>query len=328
MLHAMPVLSRRARLLMLATLLAFAAGILLVALLRSAAPAGADLPSGSAVPSTSAHSSAPSTPSSTATPAPTPEAEVLLAVGDIGSCDGETDEAVASLASSLPGSIALLGDIAYPDGTTENFESCFEPAWGPMRPRLHPAPGNHEYETPEASAYFAWFGAAAGQPGQGWYSWDLGAWHLVALNSNCAFVGGCGPGSPQLAWLEADLAASDAECLLAYWHAPRHSSGRHGSLTHTDPLWVALVGAGMDVALAGHDHSYERLVADGVREFVVGTGGRSLYAFEQEPLPTTEVRHDDSYGLLRLDLGDGGYEWEFLPAGNSPFSDSGTGDCG
>jgi hypothetical protein len=248
-------------------------------------------------------------------------------VGDIGFCDGETDEAVASLASRLPGSIAILGDIAYPSGSATDFASCFEPAWGPMRPRLRPVPGNHEYETPEASAYFAWFGAAAGERGQGWYSWDLGAWHLVALNSNCAFVGGCGVGSPQLAWLQADLAAHPADCLLAYWHAPRYSSGHHGTLTHTDALWTALVGAGMDVALAGHDHSYERMVVDCVREFVVGTGGRSLYAFEHEALPTTEVRQDETYGILRLDVGEGNYDWEFLPASEPAFTDVGSGDC-
>jgi hypothetical protein len=323
----MPVLTRRARLLALATLLALAAGILLVAIFRPPAPAGLDL-SSSAVPSRSAIAIASPSGSSTASVAASPEPEVLLAVGDIGSCDGETDEAVASIASSLPGSIALLGDIAYPSGSVTDFATCFEPAWGPMRQRLHPAPGNHEYETPEASAYFAWFGAAAGEPGQGWYSYELGAWHVVALNSNCAFVGGCGVGSPQLTWLQADLAAHPAECLLAYWHAPRYSSGRHGSLTHTDALWTALVGAGMDVALAGHDHSYERLVVDGVREFVVGTGGRSLYAFDREALPATEVRQDDSYGLLRLDLSKGGYEWEFLPLSPTVFSDAGTGVCG
>jgi len=316
----MPVLTRRIRLLALATLLALAAGILLVALVRQPGPSAHDAPS--------ATSSASQPTSFSPSEDPPDETEVLLAVGDIGFCDGETDEAVASLASSLPGSIALLGDIAYPDGSTTDFAACFEPAWGPMRPRLHPAPGNHEYETPEASAYFAWFGAAAGEPGQGWYSWDLGAWHLVALNSNCAFVGGCGVGSPQLAWLQADLAAHPAECLLAYWHAPRYSSGRHGSLTHTDALWDALVGAGMDVALAGHDHSYERMVVDGVREFVVGTGGRSLYPFEDDALPATEIRHDDTYGLLRLDLGEGNYVWEFLPASQPAFTDVGSGDCG
>ena len=316
----MPVLTRRARLLALATLLALAAGIVIVALIRQPEPSAPDLPS-SATPSVSRSASP-------AASSPSDEAPVLLAVGDIGYCDGETDEAVATLASRLPGSLAILGDIAYPDGTIGNFESCFEPAWGPMRSRMHPTPGNHEYETPEASAYFAWFGAAAGEPGQGWYSWDLGAWHLVALNSNCALVGGCGAGSPQLAWLEADLAAHPTACLLAYWHHPRYSSGRHGSIEETDALWNALVGAGMDVALAGHDHTYERMVVDGVREFVVGTGGRSLYPFEDEALPATEVRQDDTYGILRLDLGEGGYEWEFLPAGPTVFSDAGTGDCG
>jgi len=303
----MPVLTRRARLLALATLLALAAGILLVALFRPGAPPSLGQPA--------------------TLPSPPANAEVLLAVGDIGSCSGEADEAVATLASRLPGRIAVLGDIAYPNGTTQNFESCFEPAWGPMRPRMHPTPGNHEYDTQGASPYFSWFGDSAGEPGHGWYSFDLGAWHVVSLNSNCPVVGGCGEGSPQLQWLEADLAAHPSDCLLAFWHHPRFSSGRHGTGLQTDALWIALVRAGMDIALAGHDHSYERIAAGGPREFVVGTGGRSLYRFEKEPLASTEARHDGSYGLLWLALGEGSYQWQFVPLGMTLFSDSGTGDC-
>jgi alkaline phosphatase len=303
----MPVLSRRARLVALATLLALAAGLLLVATIRPRPAVGLDPP-----PSIST---------------PPQAAEILLAVGDIGSCDGQADEAVAALASGLPGSIALLGDIAYDQGSAADFENCFEPAWGPMRSRLHPVPGNHDYETPGASAYFDWFGAAAGTLGQGWYSFELGAWHLVALNSNCGAVGGCGPGSAELAWLEADLAAHPSACLLAFWHHPRYSSGLHGTIVLTDSLWDALVAHGLDVALAGHDHSYERLAVDGAREFVVGTGGRSIYEFEHDPLPMTEVRHAGSYGLLWLALGANAYEWQFLSLGDPTFTDTGSGDC-
>ena len=303
----MPVLTRRARLLALVTLLALAAGILLVALLRPGAPS-LDQPA-----------TLPSAPAN---------AEVLLAVGDIGSCSTGADDAVAALASRLPGSIAILGDIAYPNGTIGNFETCFEPAWGPMRSRMHPTPGNHEYDTPDANPYYDWFGDAAGGRGTGWYSFDLDAWRVVSLNSNCAFVGGCREGSLQLDWLERDLAAHPSDCLLAFWHHPRYSSGRHGSLPQTEALWGALVRAGMDVALAGHDHSYERVAAGGTREFVVGTGGRSLYRFEKDNLPSTETRHDGSYGLLWLALGEGTYEWQFVPLGTTPFSDSGTGGCG
>jgi hypothetical protein len=307
----MPVLSRRARLIALATLLALVAGMGLVGFVRPwiVARVGA-----LAIP--------------LVLPSEPDDAEVLLAMGDIGSCGGRSDEAVADLASRLPGSIALLGDLAYDDGTAAEFEACFEPAWGPMRSRLRPTPGNHEYETPDASPYFDWFGAAAGTPGEGWYSYELGAWHVVVLNSNCAFVGGCDEGSAQLAWLVADLAAHPADCLLAYWHHPRYSSGLHGSSEDTDPLWVALVDAGLDVALAGHDHDYERIRVGEVTDFVVGTGGRSLYPFEREALPTTEARHDKSFGLLWLALGEARYEWQYLPLGTTAFTDSGTGDCG
>jgi len=143
-------------------------------------------------------------------PSVEPGAVVLLAVGDIGSCDGTDDEAVADLAARLPGTIALLGDIVYPDGSPTDFADCFDPAWGSLRARIRPAPGNHEYQTTDASGYFSYFGAAAGPPGEGWFSYDLGAWHVIVLNSNCDEVGGCDAGSPQLAWLEADLAASGA----------------------------------------------------------------------------------------------------------------------
>ena len=302
----MPILSRRVLLVALATVLAVLAGLVLIQLLRPRAAVGLNPP--------------------TTLPTPSASAEVLLAVGDIGSCERQSDEAVAALAAGLPGAIALLGDIAYEKGTTAEFRRCFEPAWGPMQPRFHPVPGNHEYETPGASAYFDWFGAEAGTPGEGWYSFELGAWHLVALNSNCGLVG-CGAGSPQLAWLEADLAAHPSTCLLAFWHHPRYSSGRHGSIPGTDALWDALVAQGLDVALAGHDHSYERVAADGAREFVVGTGGRSLYAFEHGPIPETEVRHTGNYGLLWLALAPDSYEWQFLSLGTPDFTDTGSGDC-
>jgi 3',5'-cyclic AMP phosphodiesterase CpdA len=252
---------------------------------------------------------------------------VLLAVGDISTCDRQDDEAVAALASRLPGTIALLGDLAYDDATTAEFRDCFAPAWSPMQERLRPAPGNHEYLSPNAAPYFEFFGAAAGTPGEGWYSYDLGTWHLIALNSNCDSIGGCDAGSPQLDWLEADLAAHPTDCLLAYWHQARYSSGLHGSSEETEPLWAALLEAGMDVALTAHDHSYERLRIGDMREFVVGTGGKSHYPFEEAALPTTEVRNADTFGLLSLTLGEGRYEWEFVPVGTATFSDAGTGEC-
>jgi hypothetical protein len=265
-------------------------------------------------------------------PIPLPSVEsgatVLLAVGDIGSCDGTHDEDVASLAARLPGTIALLGDIAYPDGSASDYANCFDPAWGPLLDRVRPTPGNHEYQTTDAAGYFSEFGSAAGTPGEGWYSYELGAWHVVVLNSNCDFVAGCDEGSPQLAWLEADLRAHPATCTLAYWHHPRVTSGRHRDNMRVDTLWHALAGAGTDVVLAGHDHDYERIEPiDGMRSFVVGTGGRSLYEFVYPTGPWTEWRANDSYGLLMVTLQDTAYDWRFVPAVGSTLVDAGSGEC-
>ena len=315
----MLILSPRARLLALISLLAVAAGLLLLVLMRPNEP-GLELPS--ELPSVAARSQpAPGTSGS-----PQPEPEVLLAVGDIGYCGGEADEAVADLASRLPGTIALLGDTVYDSGTPEEFASCFDPAWVPMRSRFRPAVGNHEYETDGAAGYFGYFGSAAGVVGEGWYSYEVGAWHVVVLNSNCSQVE-CGDDSPQMAWLRQDLSAHSSDCLLAYWHHPRWSSGRHGSAGFVDGFWQTLQGADVDVVLNGHNHSYERLLVDGVREFVVGTGGRSLRGYFRPPLPETEARSADAYGLLWLSLDAGKYDWEFVALGRSGFTDSGTGSC-
>jgi len=274
-----------------------------------------------------------------ALPSPTPAGSVgpapsgnpsatLLAVGDIASCDVTADELVGELAARLQGTIALLGDIAYDKGSYDDFAYCFDPTWGQLRSRLRPAPGNHEYETKEAAGYFTYFGAAAGDPAAGWYSYDLGTWHVIALNSNCGAIGGCKVGSPEMTWLAADLAAHPGECTLAYWHHPRWSSGRHGSNDFTDPMWDALAAAGADVVLSGHDHDYERMEPiDGMRAFVVGTGGRSLYAWPGSPLPQTAVRANDTYGLLELTLGSGEYSWRFVSASGGTLMDSGSAQC-
>jgi hypothetical protein len=270
---------------------------------------------------------------------PRPLIVTLLAVGDIGSCDGTADEWVAAvaaeLASTTDATIALLGDIVYPDGSTANFDACFDPAWQPLLARLRPVPGNHEYETTDAAAYFAEFGELnPGDPGEGWYSYRLGDWLILALNSNCEAIGGCGPDSPQYRWLAEQLAlqiiADDGRCTLAYWHHPRFSSGRHGSDPMSAPLWSLLADADAELVLSGHDHTYERFAPiDGIRQFVVGTGGRSLYPFEGEPLPLTEARADDTYGLLQLSLEPDGYAWRFVPATDvgGSFTDVGDAAC-
>ena len=257
---------------------------------------------------------------------PGAEPKVLVAVGDIGSCDSNADDAVAGLAKRLGGTVAALGDTVYERGSDAEFADCFDPAWGSMKSRIRPAVGNHEYETDGAAGYFDYFGSAAGKRGQGWYSYDLGGWHIVVLNSNCDIID-CQPGSPQLKWLHDDLAQANASCLLAYWHHPRWSSGRHGSQASVQPFWDELEPAGVDVILNGHDHDYERVQVQHIEQFVVGTGGRSLYPYTKRPLATTQTRTDQAYGALWLELQPAGYEWQFISLGDSGFKDDGSGSC-
>jgi hypothetical protein len=274
-----------------------------------------------------------------APPSPTsePTPSVLIAVGDIAGCDVDGDEATAALVEGLPGTVAVLGDTAYPSGTPEEYAQCYDPAWGHFRDRTRPAVGNHEYATPGASGYFAYFGLSAGPSGLGYYSYDLGSWHVVVLNSQCWEVGGCGRGDPQAEWLEGDLLAHPAECTLAYWHVPRFSSGIHGSSDVVQAYWEILVEAGAEIVLSGHDHDYERFapqdsqgMADpesGVRQFVVGTGGYGRYFFRDPPLPNSEVRDSSTYGVLVLRLFVGRYEWEFVPVAGGTFTDAGSAAC-
>ena len=198
-------------------------------------------------------------------------------------------------------------------------------------------PGNHDYRTfGGAEPYFAYFGTRAGTPGQGWYSFELGTWHVVALNSNCDQVGGCGSTSAQLEWLAADLAAHPADCTLAYWHHPRWSSGnQHGSDDRTDAFWRLFADAGAEIVLNGHEHVYERFAPmngtgapdqDGLVEFVVGTGGRPLSQFDAA-LPTSVVRDNTTLGVLQLTLRAGGYDWAFVPVTEGGFTDAGSADC-
>ncbi|HEX2027091.1 MAG TPA: cell wall-binding repeat-containing protein, partial [Nitriliruptorales bacterium] len=260
---------------------------------------------------------------------------VLVGAGDIAVCGSDGDEATAALLDRFGGTVATFGDNAYDRGTPGEFADCYHPSWGRHRDRTRPSPGNHDYGTDGAAGYFGYFGARAGDPGQGWYSYDLGPWwHVVALNSNCSAVAGCGPGSPQERWLRADLAANPDRHVVAYWHHPRWSTGRHGSSDATAVFWQALYDHGAELVLNGHDHTYERFApmrpdgtADpthGIRQFVVGTGGAGLYRFSSDPLPTTEVRRNDTRGVLVLTLRSEGYDWEFVPVAGGSFTDRGS----
>ena len=267
-----------------------------------------------------------------------PTTEVLVGAGDIASCDLTGDEDTAKLLDRIPGTIFTTGDHAYYDGTETEFAECYEPSWGRHTNRTYPVPGNHDYNTANASGYFSYFGPAAGEPGEGYYSYDLGEWHIIALNSTCeSVIGGCQEGSPMLRWLEEDLATNSKACTLAYWHRPLFSSGAtHGNGPDIKPIWDALYAAGAEVVVNGHEHNYERFapqdpngVADaerGIREFVVGTGGYYPYPLG-EIQPNSEVRNDDTHGVLKLTLRPSDYEWEFVPVADNPFKDSGSGSC-
>jgi acid phosphatase type 7 len=271
----------------------------------------------------------------------TPEANqspvVLLAAGDIADCTNLAGaEATAKILEENSGTVAAIGDLAYPDGTRENFK-CYDQTWGRVKDRTRPAPGNHEFHSQGATFYFEYLGKAAGDPKDGFYSYDLGAWHIVSLNSECAEIGGCNEGSREEKWLRADLAAHPAACTLAYFHKPLFSSGAaHGNDPEVKPLFQALYDANADVVLGGHDHDYERFApqdadgkadsARGIREFVVGTGGKSHRAFVA-PLPNSEVRDNTAFGVLRLTLKSDSYDWKFIPEAGKAFTDSGTGQC-
>jgi acid phosphatase type 7 len=263
---------------------------------------------------------------------------VLVAAGDIADCSSSGDEATAKLLGRIPGSILALGDEAYEHGSPREFASCYGPTWGQFKNRTRPAPGNHEYETPNAEGYFTYFGGAAGRQGKGYYSFDLGNWHLIALNSNCTDVGGCDSSSPQGQWLRDDLAKNEKKCTLAYFHYPLFTSGRYRpGIPAMRPLWEALYRAGADVVLNGHDHNYQRFAAQdpegeadperGIREFVVGTGGKSLYEIGSPPIANTQVYDDHTFGVLKLTLHPGSYAWRFVPVAGQSFTDSGHTLC-
>ena len=274
---------------------------------------------------------------------------VFVGAGDIASCTSKWDEATADLLDTIPGTVYTTGDNAYDSGTASEFENCYDPSWG--RPeilaRTYPTVGNHEYDaSQDASGYFGYFGAAGrvvsyDASTKGYYSYDLGDWHVVALNSMCeqASVGGCGASSPMVTWLEEDLKANPSPCTLAYFHHPLFSSGSSsGGSSKMKPSWEALYAANADVILNGHLHNYERFApqtpsgvrddAQGIREFVVGTGGRSLNAFKSNAA-NSEKSNANTYGVLKLTLHPSGYDWEFVPAAgqSSSFTDSGSDSC-
>ncbi len=260
---------------------------------------------------------------------------VLVGAGDIADCNRLGDDATANQLDGIPGIVYATGDLAYPNGRTEDFANCYDPTWGRHKARTRPTPGNHEYDdSPTAAPYFTYFGANAGTAPNGYYSYDVGTWHVVVLNDNVSMTAN----SAQVQWLRADLNGRTGQCVLAYWHRPRFSSGPAGPTTGTQALWQALADSGVEIALWGHDHAYERFAPmngagspspTGVRAWVIGTGGgESLVSGFPNLQPNSEVRDNTSRGVLRFTLYDGRYRWEFMPAaGFGTFTDSGSTNC-
>ncbi|MBP1607264.1 MAG: Alkaline phosphatase [Acidobacteria bacterium] len=258
---------------------------------------------------------------------------VLVGAGDIAKCE-ILGGAIATgrLLDRIPGTVFTVGDHAYDDGTEEQFAKCYTPAWGRHKARTRPSPGNHDYHTGNGKPYYDYFGENAGPPGLGYYSYDLGEWHIIALNSVIAIDAK----SPQGRWLAEDLKANARDCIIAYWHAPLFSSGPHGGDRKLLDVWEMLYEAGVDIVLNGHDHTYERFApqdpggkADperGIRQFVVGTGGGGVYKFKKL-VANSELRTNSTYGVLKLTLGPGRYAWEFVSLASQPFTDTGTGTC-
>jgi acid phosphatase type 7 len=260
---------------------------------------------------------------------------VLIGAGDIATCEDDADEATAELIEDIPGTVFTLGDNAYEAGTAEEYAECYEPGWGRFKDRTRPAIGNHEYFASEdAAGYFGYFGEDAGEAGKGWYSYDVGGWHIVVLNSECEFAGGCDETSEQGQWLKADLEANARACMLAYWHTPRFSPGG-GFNDSTEYFWQMLYEHDAELILNGHDHFYVRFApqtpdgvvdeARGIRQITVGTGGAELFGFDSEA-ENIEARNQFAFGVLKLTLRPDRYEWEFISTGIL-FSDSGENAC-
>ncbi len=266
------------------------------------------------------------TPTSYGTPDP-----VLVGAGDIATCDSAADEATAALLDSIAGTIYTTGDNAYPLGTDADFRDCYAPAWGRLKARTLPSAGNHEYYTDAGRPYYDYFGAAAGPRDQGYYSYDLGAWHVVVLNSNIPIDSA----SDQIQWLRADLASNPTQCTVAYWHHPLFNSGNHGNHPYMRDAWHVLYEFGVDVVINGHDHNYERFASQdpdgradprGIREFIVGTGGGPPYPLK-DIQPNSEIHNATTFGVLKFTLHPTSYDWEFIPVPGATFRDQGTATC-
>jgi len=256
---------------------------------------------------------------------------VLVGAGDIARCGGPGAEATAKLLDDISGTVFTTGDNAYMSGSGAEYQNCYGPTWGRHRARTRPVPGNHEYGTPQASAYFDYFGGNAGPYGLGYYTYTVASWLVIALDSEIDISSN----SPQLQWLRDQLSSSRSRCTAVYWHRPLFTSGPNGRNPDIQPLWQVLFAADVDIVINGHDHLYERFAPQdpdgrpdpsrGIRQFIVGTGGVPLY-----PLMRTAANSEaraSVWGVASFTLENGGYKWEFVPVESESFRDSGTGVC-
>jgi acid phosphatase type 7 len=262
-----------------------------------------------------------------------PATPVLVGAGDIARCGDREAEATAKLLDGIAGTVFTVGDNAYPKGREVDYSRCYDPTWGRHRNRTRPAPGNHDYETPQAAPYYNYFGDLAGPSGRGYYSYNLGTWHIISLNSN---TNAYSWGKAQEDWLRKDLMENPTSCTLAYWHHPSFSSGNeHGNSPFMFALLKVLYQHGVSALISGHDHIYERFApqdpegkADpkGIRQFLAGTGGAPLYKIGSIK-PNSEVRNIIAHGVLKFTLKPASYDWEFVPIAGQTFSDRGTASC-
>ena len=259
-------------------------------------------------------------------------AAVLVGASDMGTCSNSNDEATAKLLDAIDGTVMTLGDAAYTGGSAAEYTNCFHPTWGRHKSRIRPAIGERDYATTGAAGYFGYFGEAAGAPSEGWYSYDLGEWHVIVLNSETSMK----DSSPQMVWLRQDLTNNVRACTIAYWHDPRFYSGSSAPRSALEPAWRILYAAGADVVVNGHTRFYERFapqrpdaVADpgyGIRQFISGLGGTGTTSFSSRA-PNSEIIDRSAYGVLKLTLNSGSYDWQFVPIAGKTFTDAGTGTC-
>jgi acid phosphatase type 7 len=266
-----------------------------------------------------------------------PRTVTLVGAGDIAGCDFNQDRKTARLLGKIAGTVFILGDSAYPEGTRKQFRECYDPTWGKYKKRTRPSLGDQDYATSGAKPYFDYFGWRAGKPTRGYYSYDLGAWHIVALNSNCEAVGGCEWRSAQGRWLRRDLANHRARCTLAYFHHPLYASGSNYDSPEVKPFWHILYNHHAEVILNGNTHRYERFAritpsskrssGRGIRQFIVGTGGAPGGSQKGPDEPRVQAKKVYAPGVLKLELGSGFYRWKFVPVAGRNYTDSGKARC-